>query len=253
MGKVHAVNIVIPMAGVGSRFAQAGYAFPKPLIDIKGKTMIEAVTANLKPACGHRFIFICQREHYEKFDLYNIFKNVTGNRFEVVLLNGQTEGAACTVLAAIEYINTGDELIIANSDQFIETGIDGFLTAARKGNKDGLIMTFEASHPKWSYARTDTSGRVIETAEKKVISKHATVGVYYFRRGSDFISATQAMILKNIRHNNEFYICPVYNEMLLSGKRIFIKEIPAEKMHGLGTPEDLNQFVKELEKGKITM
>lgn len=246
-----ALNIVVPMAGKGSRFSEAGYAFPKALIDIKGKTMIEVVTGNLKPACDHRFIFICQREHYEKFDLYNIFKNATNNKFEVVQLNGQTEGAACTVLAAIEHINNNNNLLIANSDQFTETDINDFIKEARHGEKDGLIMTFEASHPKWSYARTDASGRVIEVAEKKVISKHATVGVYYFKKGSDFVQAAQAMILKNIRYNNEFYVCPVYNELLLAGKKIFIKEIPAEKMHGLGTPEDLTQFLKEMEDGDI--
>jgi len=245
------LNIVVPLAGRGTPFKEAGYAFPKALIDIKGKTMIEVVTGNLKPSCEHRFVFICQREHYEKFDLYNIFKNATDNKFEVVQLNGQTEGAACTVLAAVEHINNDDDLLIANSDQFIENSTDDFINEARKGDKDGLIMTFEASHPKWSYARTDKTERVIEVAEKKVISKHATVGIYYFRKGSNFVESAQSMIHKNIRYNNEFYISPTYNEMILNGKKIFIKEIPSKKMHGLGTPEDLNQFLKELEKGKI--
>jgi len=245
------LNIVIPLAGRGTPFKEAGYAFPKALIDIKGKTMIEVVTGNLKPSCEHKFIFICQREHYEKFDLYNIFKNATENKFEVVQLNGQTEGAACTVLTAIEHINNDDDLVIANSDQFVETGINDFIKEARRGEKNGLIMTFEASHPKWSYVRVDSAGRVIEVAEKKVISKHATVGIYYFKKGSDFVEAAQAMIHKNIRYNNEFYVCPVYNELILAGKKIYIKEIPAEKMHGLGTPEDLNHFLKEMERGKI--
>ena len=245
------LNIVIPLAGKGTPFKEAGYAFPKALIDIKGQTMIEMVTKNLKPASEHRFVFICQREHYEKFDLYNIFKNATENKFEVVQLNGQTEGAACTVLAAIEYINNENDLLIANSDQFIEGGTDSFIKEGRKGERDGLIMTFEASHPKWSYARADKTGRVLEVAEKKVISKHATVGVYYFRKGSDFVEAAQAMIHKNIRYNNEFYICPTYNEMILAGKKIYIKNIPAGKMHGLGTPEDLNHFLKKLDGGKI--
>src|SRR3989338_6265775 len=204
------LNIVIPLAGRGTPFKEAGYAFPKALIDIKGKTMIEVVAGNLKPICEHKFIFVCQREHYEKFDLYNIFKNATNNQFEVVQLHGQTEGAACTVLTAIEHINNENELVIANSDQFIETGMDDFIKEGRKGEKDGLIMTFGASHPKWSYARSDSAGRVIEVAEKKVISKHATVGVYYFRKGTDFVDAAQAIIHKNIRYNNEFYIFPSY-------------------------------------------
>jgi NDP-sugar pyrophosphorylase family protein len=238
------LNILIPMAGKGSRFADAGYAFPKPLIDVHGRTMIEVVTRNLKPKSDHRFIFICQREHYEKYDLYNILKNATGNNFEVIQINGVTEGAACTALLAKQYINGDDELLIANSDQFIDCDINDFIDDARAGSWDGFIMTFEASHPKWSYARTDETGRVIEVAEKKVISKNATVGIYYYRRGADFVSAAEAMILKNIRHNNEFYVCPVYNEFILAGKRVGIHDIPEGHMHGLGTPEDLQAFLK---------
>lgn len=239
------------MAGRGSRFQQAGYAFPKPIIDINGETMIEVVIRNLKPKTDHKFIFICQKEHYEKYDLYNILKNATDNKFEIVQINGITEGAACTVLCAIKFINNDDELIIANSDQFVEFDINDFIKTARSKNKDGLIMTFHASHPKWSYAKVDDSGKVIETAEKKIISDKATVGIYYFKNGKDFVDAAQSMIHKNIRHNNEFYVCPTYNEVILSGKNIFVYDIDAGKMHGLGTPEDLEIFFKKLEEGKV--
>ncbi len=245
------LNIIIPMAGRGSRFQDAGYAFPKPLIDVNGKTMIEVVINNLKPVTDHKFIFVCQKEHYEKYDLYNILKNATDNKFEVVQINGVTQGAACTVLCAIEHINNDDELIIANSDQFIEFDINNFIEKARQGNNDGLIMTFEASHPKWSYARTDETGKVLEVAEKKVISNKATVGIYYFKKGSDFVEGAQAMIHKNIRHNNEFYVCPVYNEILLADKNVYIENIAPENMHGLGTPEDLELFLRKTEEGKI--
>lgn len=234
------------MAGRGSRFQDAGYAFPKPLIDINGKTMIEIVIKNLKPECDHKFIFICQREHYEKYDLHNILKNATGGKFEVVLINGITQGAACTVLCAKQYINNTDDMLIANSDQFIQFNINDFIKEARKDTKDGLIMTFKASHPKWSYARTDANGKVLEVAEKKVISNDATVGLYYFRKGSDFVKSAEAMIKKGIKHNNEFYVCPVYNEMLLDAGDISIHNIKQEEMHGLGTPEDLDQFLLKL-------
>lgn len=239
------------MAGRGSRFQQAGYAFPKPIIDINGETMIEVVIRNLKPKTDHKFVFICQKEHYEKYDLHNILKNATDDKFDIVQINGITEGAACTVLCATKYINNNDELIIANSDQFVEFDINNFIDTARSKNKDGLIMTFHASHPKWSYAKTDSSGKVIETAEKKIISDKATVGIYYFKKGKDFVEGAQSMIRKNIRHNNEFYVCPVYNEVILNGKNIFIYDIGAEKMHGLGTPEDLELFLKKLEEGKV--
>ncbi len=245
------LNIVIPMAGRGSRFQDAGYAFPKPLIDVNGKAMIELVINNLRPKTDHRFIFICQREHYEKYDLYNILKNATGNRFEVIQINGVTEGAACTVLTALKYINSDDELVIANSDQYIASDINRFLAEARKGKKDGLIMTFKASHPKWSYARVNGFGQVLEVAEKRVISDKATVGVYYFKAGKDFVNSAQSMIEKNIRHNNEFYVCPVFNEMIINDKKIYVSDIPVARMHGLGTPEDLRSFLSKIDEGSI--
>ncbi len=247
------LNILIPMAGRGSRFADAGYAFPKPLIDVKGKTMIEVVVNNLRPQGDHKFIFICQREHYEKYDLYNILKNATQDKFEIIQINGVTEGAACTALLAKRFIDNDDELLIANSDQYIETNINDFLKDARDGDWDGSIMTFEATHPKWSYARVDASGRVMEVAEKRVISPHATVGIYYWKKGSDFVEEAQSMIQKNIRHNNEFYVCPVYNEMILAGKRAGIHEIRQEQMHGLGTPEDLTLFLKKLQEQPLPL
>lgn len=245
------LNIVIPMAGRGSRFKDAGYVFPKPLIDVKGKTMIEVVIKNLRPQGDYRFIFICQREHVQKYDLYNILKNATGGNFEIVQIDGITEGAACTVLCGKQYINNDDELLIANSDQYIDMDINDFLANARQGGKDGLIMTFEASHPKWSYARVNAEGVVLETAEKKVISQHATVGIYWYRHGKDFVRAAESMIKKNIRSNNEFYVCPTYNEMVLEGEKTYIYPIDASIMHGLGTPEDLEAFLRKLDAGAV--
>jgi len=247
------LNIVIPMAGRGLRFQEAGYTFPKPLIDVGGRTMIELVVDNIKPECEHRFIFICQKDHYDKYDLYHILQRASDNKFEIIQLSGITGGAACTVLTAIQYINNDNDLLIVNSDQFIDTSIDDFIEVARSGEKDGLIMTFPSTHPKWSYARVDKNNMVIEVAEKKVISDKATVGIYYFRRGSDFVRAAQSMIEKDIRYNNEFYVCPVYNELILEGKKIYIYDIPAEKMHGMGTPEDLNNFLKEVRDGRIKL
>lgn len=244
------MNILIPMAGGGKSFAEAGYTFPKPLIDINGKTMIEVVINNLRPQCEHKFIFVCLREHYEKYDLLNILKRATDNKFEVVQIGGKTEGAACTALCAIKYINNDDNLIIANADQYLDLDINDFIGNARQDEKDGLIMTFNSSHPKWSYARADNCGKVLETAEKKVISDKATAGVYYFRRGADFVKAAQEMLVKNIRHNNEFYICPSFNEMILNGNNVFIYHIDAGRMHGMGTPEDLKIFAQAVAGGK---
>jgi dTDP-glucose pyrophosphorylase len=240
------LNIVIPMAGRGSRFQDAGYAFPKPLIDVNGKTMIEVVVNNLRPSVPYRFIFICQKEHYDTYDLYNILKNATRDKFEIVKINGVTEGAACTVLTAAQYIDNDDDLIIANSDQYISTNFDEFIQEARASEKDGVIMTFKSSHPKWSYARVDKDDSVTEVAEKRVISDKATVGIYYFKHGSDFVKAAQDMIHKRIKHNNEYYVCPAYNELILKDQKIGVHDIEVDKMHGLGTPEDLNAFLNKV-------
>jgi dTDP-glucose pyrophosphorylase len=245
------LKIVVPMAGAGKRFQEAGYTFPKPLIDVNGKPMIQLVIENLKPDCPHKFIFICQREHYEKYSLNEIFNNTVGrDNYECVHLSAQTQGAACTVMTAANYLNNDDDLIIANSDQLIDIRFDDFINAARASQADGLIMSFESSHPKWSYARLDNSGNVLEVAEKKVISNKATVGIYYFKEGRQFVEAAQKMIAKDIRVNNEFYVCPTYNELIIDGKIIKIWDIKQEQMHGLGTPEDLQKYLSFLEKDK---
>lgn len=142
--------------------------------------MIEVVVNNLRVKdIDHRFIFICQREHTEKYDLHNILKRATNNKFEIITIDGVTQGAACTVLTAIDYIdNSEDDLLIANADQFVQTDMRGFINTGREGDKDGMIMTFESTHPKWSFVSVDENDDVMEAVEKKVISNRATVGIY---------------------------------------------------------------------------
>ena len=233
------LNIVIPMAGRGSRFADAGYKLPKPLIDVNGKSMIEVVTNNIRPKCEHRFIYICQEEHLRKYNLDTELHRMSPN-CEIITIDHITEGAACTVLLAEKLIDNDDELMIANSDQYVDTDINDYI--GKLGNYDGLIMTMPADHPKWSYIRFDENGFVTEVREKEVISHEATVGIYNYRHGEDFVKYAHQMINKNIRVNNEFYVAPVYNEMIADGKKIVFHNV-GEKMHGLGTPEDLNNFL----------
>ncbi len=233
------LNIVIPMAGRGSRFADAGYVLPKPLIDVEGKPMIELVTENIRPKCDHRFIYICQEEHLKKYDLEKELRRMSPG-CEIITIDHITEGAACTVLLASKFIDNDDSMMIANSDQFVDTDINDYILAL--GDNDGLIMTMPADHPKWSYIRFDKDGFVTEVREKEVISNEATVGIYNYKHGSDFVKYANIMIEKNIRVNNEFYVAPVYNEMIADGKKIVFKNV-GEKMHGLGTPEDLNAFL----------
>ena len=233
------MNVLIPMAGAGSRFQQAGYPFPKPLIDVNGKPMIQVVVDNLNVEA--HFIFICQKEHYEKYNLQSVLNLIAPN-CDIIQVDGLTEGAACTTLLAKELINNDEPLLMANSDQFVEWNSNECLYAFTADTIDGGIITFESTHPKWSFAKIGKDGFVSEVAEKKPISNLATVGIYFWKHGSDYVKYAEQMITKNIRVNNEFYVCPVFNEAIQDGKKIRTKNI--ERMWGLGTPEDLNHYLE---------
>lgn len=238
------LNIVLPMAGRGSRFAEAGYVLPKPLIPIHGVPMIKVVVDNLAPKCPHRFIFICQRQHIEEYDLIPKLKSYSKN-VEVIGIDGITEGQVCTALIAKQFFDNDEPLMNANSDQYIDFDINEYLEAMENSNLDGMIMTMKSQDPKWSYAKTDKDGIVVETAEKKVISQDAAVGIFNFKRGRDLVCSAEQMIKDNIRVNNEFYTCPAYNYLIGEGKRVGIYRIGAEYsgMYGLGIPKDLEFFI----------
>lgn len=234
------MNIIIPMAGAGSRFGQAGYSFPKPLVDVNGEPMIKLVVDNLN--IDANYIFIVQKSHYEKYNLQHLL-NLIAPKCTIVQIDQVTEGAACTVLLTKEYINNDNPILIANSDQFIEWNSTDFFYSVENSICDGSILTFESTHPKWSFVKLDQNNFVSEVAEKKPISNLATVGIYYWSKGSDFVKYAMSMINKNIRVNNEFYVCPVYNEAIQDNKKI--KTYNITKMWGLGTPEDLDKFLRE--------
>jgi dTDP-glucose pyrophosphorylase len=233
------MNVLIPMAGNGSRFAQAGYTFPKPLIEVHGKPMIQVVVENL--AVEANYIFVVQKLHREKYNLDSMLSLICPG-CKIVEVDSVTEGAACTVLLAKDFIDNNEPLVIANSDQFIEWNSLEFFYKMNEQNLDAGIVSFRATHPKWSYAKVDDSGFVTEVAEKNPISDIATVGVYYWKQGKDFVKYAESMISKDIRVNNEFYVCPVFNEALLDGLKMKTFDVP--KMWGIGTPEDLNYFLE---------
>ena len=235
------INIVVPMAGRGSRFADAGFKLPKPLIDVNGFPMIQYVVGNLRPKGAHRFIFIVLADHVSEFQVDKALERLAP-RCVVLPINHVTEGAACTTLLAKELINNDEPLLMANSDQFIEWDSNEFMYKMIEQKVDGGIVTFTATHPKWSFAKVDEYGYVTEVAEKNPISDTATVGVYYWAKGSDYVKYAEQMIEKNVRVNNEFYVCPVFNEAIGDGKKI--KTFNIDKMWGLGTPEDLKYYLE---------
>lgn len=237
--KSEKLNVLIPMAGAGSRFVAAGYTFPKPLIQVHDKPMIQLVTENL--GLDANYIYVAQKEHREKYNLDTML-NLISPGCKIIEVDGITEGAACTALLAKEFIDNDDPLFFANSDQYVDWNPVEFMYEMQERNADGGIVTFKATHPKWSFAKVDDNGLVTEVAEKNPISDNATVGYYYWKHGSDFVKYAEQMIKKDIRVNNEFYVCPVFNEAIEDGKQIRTHE--ARGMWGLGTPEDLEYYLK---------
>lgn len=233
------LNVLIPMAGAGSRFAQAGYTFPKPLIQVNDRPMIQVVVDNL--ALDAHFIFVVQKEHRIKYNIDTMLDLIAPNS-TVVEVDGLTEGAACTALLARDIIDNDAPLFFANSDQYVEWDPIEFMYNMQETQADGGIVTFKATHPKWSFAKVDENGFVTEVAEKNPISDNATVGYYYWKHGSDFVKYADQMIANNTRVNNEFYVCPVFNEAIADCKNVRIYE--ATEMWGLGTPEDLEHYLK---------
>jgi len=236
------MRILIPMSGFGQRFADAGYSFPKPLIDVNGAPMIQRIVENIK--FNAQYIFVVREEHRKQYNLDETLKRIAGEKCIIIPVESVTDGAARTCLLAKQYIDNGEELLIANSDQIVEYSKENFEILKEWSNADGIVWLFSgSSHPKWSFARMDKDNKIVEIAEKKPISTTPTVGIYYFRRGSDFVYAAEQMINKDIRTNGEFYVAPVFNEILHDQ---CIIPFFVSKMNGIGTPEDLQNYLKSL-------
>lgn len=239
------LNIVVPMAGRGSRFAKDGYPDPKPLIPLRDKRMIQVVINNLTPDTPHRFIFICQKQHVVDYEL-DKYLSQWAPGCKIVGIEGVTEGAACTVLCARDLIDNDEPLMIANSDQWVDVDINDYLAKMETDRLDGLIMTMKADDPKWSFVELNETGDVISVVEKVVVSDEATVGIYNYRKGSDFCRNADIMLAKNERSNGEFYVAPVYTYMFQDeNAKIGIYNVGEEAngMYGLGIPADLSLFL----------
>lgn len=242
------MNVLIPCAGAGSRFEKAGYTFPKPLIEVDGKPMIQAVVENLA-LTKHRHIFIVQKSHYDKYALQYLLPLIAPSCC-IVQVEGVTEGAACTTLLAKKFIDNDEPLIISNCDQIINW-CTNFITAPNKpledflSNADGTIFTFKASHPKWSFVRTNPAGQILEVAEKIPISREANCGIFHWKKGSDYVKYAERMIEKEDRVKGEFYVAPVFNHAIEDGLVFYSHKVTG--MWGIGTPEDLDIYIRMLQ------
>lgn len=238
------INVVIPMAGLGSRFAKEGYKKPKPFIDVLGKPMIERVIENLRLE-NATYILIARKEHIETEK--ELIKNLKV-KYDVhfVGIDKVTEGAICTVLHTRKFINNDSPLLLANCDQIVDVDIQSYINDCFQKKADGSILTFidEEKNPKWSFAKVNDNDWVTEVKEKEPISKYATVGLYFFSKGKYCVNYGIDMIVRNDRVNNEFYTCPIYGYAIKDKKKITHFLIDSKKMYGIGIPEDLNKFIK---------
>jgi len=228
------VNIVIPMAGKGQRFLNAGYGTPKPLLKIDGKTMIEYVIDCMRFSGAH-FIFIIRQDHVDQYKIDELLKKIEPNA-DIVVIDKITEGAICTVLLASHLFDNDEEVIIKDSDQVLNWIPEHFLDFMRRNKAHGGIQTIHTDNPGYSFAKVKHHPIVVETAEKVMISNHGATGCYYFSSGKELIRYADQMISKNIRTNNEFYVCPVYNQYIEDGKTVV--HYPVAEIYGLNTPEE---------------
>jgi dTDP-glucose pyrophosphorylase len=239
------INILIPMAGKSLYFPESEFPFPKPLIEIGKKTMIEHVIENLTTVGKDiQFIFVLSSADCRKFHLDSTLNIITNHQCQIVRLNNETKGAACSALMAINHIGNEDPLIIANADQLFDDSLSDLI--AQLAQADAGVVTFESVHPRWSYVRLDQEQFVIETAEKRPISRDAIAGLYYFRRGSDFVKAAMSSIQKDSSVKGNFYIAPTLNELILQGKKIRVAKIDAQRYHTFYTSQKIKEYESQM-------
>lgn len=245
--KIVGVNILVLMAGSSDSFREAGFAFPKPLIEIADKPLVQHVTERLIPFIhkGDRLIFVLRQEDNARFHIGAVIKLLVPNAV-VVEVQGTTAGAACTALLAVDWISNNDPLAIVNGDQLIEAELASIVREFEFRALDGGIIVFHDIHPRWSFVKTREDGLVIEAAEKRPISNLATAGFYYYKYGCDFVEAAQSMIVKGAAVNGLFYVCPVYNELILRNRRIGTYRIEKFQYVSLATPQGVESYVRRL-------
>jgi dTDP-glucose pyrophosphorylase len=246
------MNILALMAGGSEAFAEAGYTFPKNLVEIGGKPLVQRVLENLLPQlpADGRLVTVLRHDEVLRFHTASVV-NLLAPGAVIVETPGPTAGAACTALLAIEHLNDDTPLLIANGDQLFDCGLAAALADFRARSLDGGIVVFDDVHPRWSFVKVDADGRAVETAEKRPISRLATAGLYYFAHGSDFVRAATGMIKKGADVNGLYYVCPAYNELILEQKNIGVHEIPKAAYRSLATPQGVaayDEYLREQSK-----
>lgn len=235
------LKIIIPLAGSSELFSNAGYFYPKPLIEVNGLPMIEMVLQNpLAMEVEKSFIFIIKEDDAKKFHLDNTLKILSPN-CEIIKLSNDTKGGLCSVLMAIDKIANDDEILILNGDQIIDLSLNTIYHDWKSNNADAGLITFNSVHPRWAYARL-VDGEVVQTAEKNPISNFAIAGAYYFKNSSEFFDSAFKSIKEGVHLDGMFYISPVVNQYVLRAKKVFAYKIDNKQYHLFYSPQILQEF-----------
>jgi dTDP-glucose pyrophosphorylase len=244
------MNVLVLMAGKDDAFREAGYQYPKNLIEIDGLPLIERVLGGLSSllAEGARLVVCVRGEENRRHHTATVVRLLVPAA-EVVEIQGPTAGAACTALLAVDHIDNDEPLLIVNGDQILNADVGAIIRGFRDRRLDGGIIVFEAVHPRWSYVRLGAGGYVVEAAEKRPISNLATAGAYYFARGRDFVRSATESIKKDAHVNGVFYVCPTYNEMILTQARVGVHSIARDAYISLATPDGVRAYEARLQTG----
>lgn len=241
------LNILVPLGGTSAFFDSPEYLFPKPLVEIQGKPMIEMVINNLELIrLEKKYVFVVKSSDCHKYHLNNVLQLITNNQCEIVKLENETKGATCSALLAVDYIDSDDELLIVNGDQIIDYNLTKVITSFRQQGVDAGVICFESVHPRWSFIRLDEQEYIVEAAEKEPISKSAIAGFYYFKQGSLFVHAAMKSIEKNASINGLYFIAPVLNELILENKVLKPYYIDKRKYHSFYSPQKIKEYEMKL-------
>jgi len=247
------MQVLVPMAGSGMPFSVNGQVFPKSLAEVHGIPLVSYAVESIRLNEDMRFLFVISEEERARFHLDNVLR-LMAPECSIVATRGKTGGALCSALLAIDDLNPDEPLIVCNGDQFIvDDTADKALADFRRRDLDVGILTFESIHPRWSYVLLNQDGFVEETAEKDPISRHATVGIYYYKTASVFIKSAEASIRKHSVYSDQYYICPSINEVILVGGRVGAFKLDGDMFYPLGTPEDVERFTKKFTSSPISI
>jgi len=237
------MNLVIPIASNSKFFSIEEYGYPKPLIEIAGKSMIEHVIDNLTQGMDFKkIIFIVKQDECDKYHLDNTLILLSPIKPEIIKLRADTRGALCSVLLAIEHINQDEPLVIANADQLFDNGIGVPVKKFMASDLDAACLTFNSVHPRWSYVRLDEQNFVIETAEKRPISRHAIAGLYMYKCGSNFVEHGMDSIKNGTNIDGQYFISPVFNNFILANKKVGHFEVLNDHYHTLYSPQKIGEY-----------